>query len=92
MNKEVEQKLLQEAKKYINDGRTLDLFKGELGWQPWMEEYTESEEGEEIAETEGKEIDREIEKIWAKAIEEVMKDLEKIVAGIIWKLKKQKTC
>ncbi len=35
----------------------LDLFKAEYGWVDWMNDYTDAEEGEEISETESREID-----------------------------------
>lgn len=55
LNYEVRERLIEEAKKYNFD--ELELFQAELGWQDWMNGFTDAEEGEEITEAEGNLID-----------------------------------
>ena len=44
-----------------------DDFTTEAGWQPWKEEYTEAEDGDPITEEEGKNIEKEIRKVFEAA-------------------------
>ena len=55
LNEETRERLIAEAKKYNADG--LKLFQAELGWEDWMNEFTDAAEGEEITEVESDEID-----------------------------------
>lgn len=48
------EKLVKEASKYTD----YETFRAEIGWQDWMEEYTESEEGEPVTESEGNKIEK----------------------------------
>lgn len=64
LNEETKLKLIREAKNYESD--QLELFKAELGWQDWMNVFTESEEGGEITESEAKEIDEVLDEVFRK--------------------------
>ena len=55
LNYETRERLIAEAKKYNFD--ELELFQAELGWQDWMNDYTNAEDGEEITDAESNLID-----------------------------------
>lgn len=40
------------------------LFEDELGWEDWMEEFTEAEDGEPISEREAEAIHKIVRKAW----------------------------
>lgn len=44
----------EDMKNYKND--QFQLYSVEAGWESWMEEYTEAEDGEEFIEEEGEKI------------------------------------
>lgn len=67
INEETRNSLIAEAKKYGAD--EFELFTAELGWQDWMNAYTEAEEGEEITEKEASEIDKDLKAIFKEAHE-----------------------
>lgn len=56
LSNEIRNSLIEEAKKYGKD--ELCLYQAELGWQDWMNDFTEADEGEPISEAESKEIDK----------------------------------
>lgn len=66
MTEETRKKLIAEAKNYTE----YSLFEAELGWQDWMNAYTEAEEGEEASEAEINEINKELKAIFKEAHEE----------------------
>lgn len=68
MKWEEKERLMKEAKKYAADD--LDLFIAETGWEDWMNEYTDAEDGEPISDEEGKKIDKILISIFEKAHEE----------------------
>ena len=75
---ETAERLISRAKKYSE----FELFSAELGWEDWMEDFTEAEEGEEFTEAEGMEIDGILKEIFRKAHEEMnYKNFEKIYIG-----------
>lgn len=55
LNYELKEELIAEAKKY--EVGQLDLFLAEIGWQDWMNDYTEAADGEPISDKEGEAID-----------------------------------
>lgn len=59
------ERLLNVAKNY--EEHELQLFIAETGWEDWMNEYTEAEDGEPISEWEAAEIDRILEGIFREA-------------------------
>lgn len=65
MNEEIKNKLLEEAKKYCYDNYR--LFEAEIGWQDWMNEYTNAADGEEASESEIAEIHDELMEIFFEA-------------------------
>ena len=65
INEEVKNHLITEAKKY--DAEDYNLFESELGWEDWMNDFTESEDGEEASESEINNINNELKKIFKEA-------------------------
>jgi len=63
-----EDKIIKEMKKYNSD--QFSLYMAEAGWEEWMNEYTESDEGEEATEKEIKSIEAIQEKLWDEVHEE----------------------
>ena len=55
LNEETKLRLIGVASRY--EDHDLELFQAELGWEDWMSEFTDSADGEEITETESREID-----------------------------------
>lgn len=53
---ELREKLVAEAKNYEMD--QLNLFIAEIGWQDWMNDYTDAADGEPITDREQQAIDR----------------------------------
>lgn len=47
---EVRHHLIEEAKKY--DSSDIELYKAEIGWEDWMEDFTDASDGECISEAE----------------------------------------
>lgn len=56
------EKLLDQAKKYSEN--EYDLFVVELGWEDWMEEFTEAEDGECCSERECEIIEEILKQAW----------------------------
>lgn len=59
------ERLLEVAKHYADD--ELELFIAETGWENWMNEYTEAEDGEPINDSECEEINKLLEDIFNEA-------------------------
>lgn len=55
LDEKTREKLIERAKGYAAD--ELELFQAELGWQDWMEDFTDAADGEEITEQESAVID-----------------------------------
>ena len=68
MNNEIRNKLIADAKKYGYDN--YKLFESEIGWQDWMNEFTNAADGEEASESEITEINNELMEIFFEAHEE----------------------
>jgi hypothetical protein len=60
MNEKTEAKIKEQMTKYDD----FELYIAESGWESWMEEYTDSAEGEECSETELKEIENIQKLLW----------------------------
>ena len=69
LSEDIKERLITEAKKYGAD--QLELFQAELGWEDWMNEFTEAADGEEITETESAEIDEITKEIFEEAHKEL---------------------
>lgn len=65
MNYEERERLLKVAARY--NPEELQLFIDETGWEDWMNDYTEAEEGEPISDRECNEIDEILTKIFNEA-------------------------
>lgn len=48
------------------DEGDFQLFEAELGWEDWMEDFTEAEDGESITEREAEAIHKIVRKAWEK--------------------------
>lgn len=68
MDEATRSRLIDEAKKY--DINEYNRFTDELGWEDWMNEYTEAEDGEEFTEAEGEAIEQELRAIFREAHKE----------------------
>ena len=68
MNAITENEIKQEMAKYKPE--QLELYLAEAGWQEWMEDYTEAEDGQPITESEHKEIDEILLNLWLEVHEE----------------------
>lgn len=68
LNEETRVRLIEVAKRYNED--ELQRFQDELGWEDWMNEFTEAGDGEEFTEAEGLLIDSITEEIFRTAHEE----------------------
>lgn len=62
LSTEDKEKLLNSAKGYADD--EFELFKAETGWEDWMNEFTDAEDGEPCSERELKEIDKVLLEVW----------------------------
>jgi hypothetical protein len=62
MNEKTENEIKKEMQKY--ESEDFELYIAESGWESWMEEYTDSAEGEECSETELKEIENIQKLLW----------------------------
>lgn len=65
MKEETRKRLMEVARSYEND--QLELFIAELGWEDWMNEYTDASDDEEITEAEAEAIDEELKEIFNEA-------------------------
>jgi hypothetical protein len=65
LTEDVINQLIEEARRY--DAEELNLYQAELGWQDWMNDFTEADDGEEFTEAEGKVIDEITEQIFRLA-------------------------
>tara|TARA_Y100000004_G_C8704813_1_gene323278 strand:+ start:138 stop:341 length:204 start_codon:yes stop_codon:yes gene_type:complete len=65
MNNEIREEIIKSMKKYNPDD--FDLYCCEAGWESWMEEYTESEDGEVCTESELDEITEIQKELWEDA-------------------------
>lgn len=52
-----------------------NLFKAEYGWADWMNEHTDSDEGESITESESREIDKILEEGFKMAFDEQWREI-----------------
>lgn len=68
LDTETRERLIRIAQNY--DKEQLNLFQGELGWEEWMEQFTESADGEPITEAESDVIDKITAEIFATAHKE----------------------
>ena len=64
INKTKEQ-AMEDMRRYNEDD--FHLYVCEAGWESWMEEYTEAEDGEECTEREIKAIENEQAEMWNQA-------------------------
>lgn len=64
MDTKIENKIKESMAKYNEEH--FELYKAEAGWEDWMEEYTEAEDGEECTERELKEIEKIQEELWCE--------------------------
>lgn len=62
---EIVEKLIKEAKKY--EAYDFNLFVAEIGWEDWMNEFTDAEDGDPISEKESEEIDKILKQIFESA-------------------------
>lgn len=65
----IRKELIADAKKYQEMRESKDVWIAEVGWQDWMNDYTEAKEGEEITEAEAAKIDEILTAIWKEATE-----------------------
>ena len=65
LDETTKEKLMFEANKYSEN--EFQLFVDELGWEDWMNSFTDADEGEAISETECKEIDKILKEVFEKA-------------------------
>lgn len=65
LTEETKERLINEAKKYSQD--EFRLFADELGWEDWMEDFTEADDGDEFTEAEADEINKILKEIFEKA-------------------------
>ncbi|MBP3921388.1 MAG: hypothetical protein J6D27_00280 [Ruminiclostridium sp.] len=68
LDTETRERLIRIAQNY--DKEQLNLFQGELGWEEWMEQFTEAADGEPITEAESDVIDGITAEIFATAHKE----------------------
>lgn len=65
LSKEIKNKLIEEAKEY--EAYELDSFLAEIGWEDWMNGFTDAKEGDPISEEEGEEINKILKEIFKLA-------------------------
>jgi len=65
----------------IYDEEEFELFKDELGWEDWMESWTDSEDGEVTTESENEKIDKYLAEVFEMAHDTDI-DFSKVVYDI----------
>lgn len=69
MDEKTRERLLADAKNYIERGDNEEIWISDIGYEEWMNDYTEAKEDEAITDVEAKKIDGILHNIWKEAEE-----------------------